>query len=270
MIIIIFLFGLCIGSFINAFVFRLHEKRNARYKKINLSILNGRSICPNCKHQLSAIDLVPVFSWLLLGGKCRYCGHKISIQYPLIEVLTAVIFVISYIKWPYSFSFYGWLEFSVWLLLASIFIILAVYDYKWLILPNKIVFYLTIIGLLELFLLNYGNGIHFMGILLAIGAGFLISFFFYFLFILSKGQWIGGGDVKIAFVLGILAGNPINALSLIFIASLLGTFFSIPSLINRKRKINSHIPFGPFLILATFIVFIFASNITSIYHNLYF
>jgi len=270
MIIIIFLFGLCIGSFINAFVFRHHENKSSKYKNANLSIVSGRSICPNCKHQLSAIDLVPVFSWIFLGGKCRYCKNKISPQYPVVEILTAIFFLISFIDWPYGFSVFGWVEFILWLLILTNFIILSVYDFKWLILPNKIVFFLSIVGIIEVAMISFSNHKDYLSFIGSLLAGGLLFGFFYILFQLSSGKWIGGGDVKIAFVLGVIAITPINAMVLIFIASVLGTFFSLPSITLKKRKLNSHIPFGPFLILATFIVFIYSSNIQSIYHSLYF
>ena len=106
-ILIIFILGLCFGSFINAFVFRLHEKTNKQYSNINLSIVNGRSICPNCKHELIPLDLVPIVSWLLLKGKCRYCSKSISAQYPLVEFTTALLFLCSYIYWPYAFGASG-------------------------------------------------------------------------------------------------------------------------------------------------------------------
>ena len=129
-ILIIFILGLCFGSFINAFVFRLHEKTNKQYSNINLSIVNGRSICPNCKHELIPLDLVPIVSWLLLKGKCRYCSKSISAQYPLVEFTTALLFLCSYIYWPYAFGASGVILLSFWYVLLVGLISLALYDYK--------------------------------------------------------------------------------------------------------------------------------------------
>jgi leader peptidase (prepilin peptidase) / N-methyltransferase len=270
LLLIIVILGLCLGSFLNAFVYRLNENTKIKSRKNKLSITKGRSICPSCKHVLGPMDLFPVLSWVFLRGKCRYCKNKISPQYPVVEILTAIFFLISFIDWPYGFSVFGWVEFILWLLILTHFIILSVYDFKWLILPNKIVFFLSIVGIIEVAMISFSNHKDYLSFIGSLLAGGLLFGFFYILFQLSSGKWIGGGDVKIAFVLGVIAITPINAMVLIFIASVLGTFFSLPSITLKKRKLNSHIPFGPFLILATFIVFIYSSNIQSIYHSLYF
>src|SRR5580700_9634934 len=118
-IVVLAVLGLCLGSFVNALVWRLHEQSNPKQKTKNkkqkakqlsaneLSILRGRSMCPDCHHQLAAKDLVPVISWLDLRGKCRYCHRPISIQYPLVELATAGLFVFSYFFWPLAFNGVG-------------------------------------------------------------------------------------------------------------------------------------------------------------------
>ena len=268
MIFVIFCLGLIFGSFINALVFRMHEKNNKKYKKIDLSIFTGRSICPNCKHVLAPIDLIPVFSWIYLRGKCRYCKAKISVQYPLVELTTAILFLFSYILWPYGFTVIGACELFVWLVIVLGFISLSIYDLKWLILPNKAVLMLTIVGILNLLIFTIIFNHHYTGALLAILSGLIIFGFFWILFIISNGRWIGGGDVKIGFLLGLLAGTPIKSFLVIFLASLLGTLFFSPSLILSKRKIKSQIPFGPFLILASYIVFLCGSRIIDWYNTI--
>src|SRR5882762_114793 len=107
-IVVLAILGLCFGSFVNAAVWRIYAQEQVKSKKLqvkkstNLSIVNGRSVCPHCEHELAAKDLMPVFSWLSLGGKCRYCKKPISRQYPLVELLTAVLFVFSYLYWPFT------------------------------------------------------------------------------------------------------------------------------------------------------------------------
>src|SRR4051794_11351319 len=96
---ILLFLGLCFGSFINALVWRVHEQEKGK-KTRNLSILHGRSQCPHCGHELAAKDLIPVISWLLLKGKCRYCGQPISRQYPAVEATTSGWFLLSYYFWP--------------------------------------------------------------------------------------------------------------------------------------------------------------------------
>ena len=98
LIVIFFVLGVCFGSFVNALVWRIHEQSKPKKKRAasdkELSVVSGRSMCPNCKHTLSTKDLLPVISWLTLGGKCRYCSKPISWQYPSVEMLTALLFVV--------------------------------------------------------------------------------------------------------------------------------------------------------------------------------
>src|SRR5579864_137748 len=102
--VVLVVLGLSLGSFVNALVWRLHEQESVtkrrKSKKVDLSILHGRSICPNCHHELAVRDLVPVLSWLSLKGTCRYCGKPISWQYPIVEAATASLFILSYVYWP--------------------------------------------------------------------------------------------------------------------------------------------------------------------------
>src|SRR3990167_681571 len=146
--VLVVLLGLVAGSFVNAWVWR---RRQLEIKKQNrLSVVSGRSQCPDCGHQLSAKDLVPVISWLWLRGRCRYCKKPISRQYPIVELLTAAVFVLSYYYWPGGVETIGdWLSLSLWLLSLIGLVALAVYDSRWLILPNQIIYptlFITIVG----------------------------------------------------------------------------------------------------------------------------
>src|SRR5690242_7308270 len=107
--------GLCLGSFVNALVWRLHEQEELKIAKPKgwrkrlreLSIMRGRSMCPHCRYQLAVVDLVPVVSWLSLRGKCRYCSKPIGWQYPVVEAGVAVLFALSYVWWPLALHGYG-------------------------------------------------------------------------------------------------------------------------------------------------------------------
>src|SRR4051812_40657220 len=124
----LFTLGLCLGSFINALIWRLHE---------NKDWVKGRSQCPNCGHVLAAKDLIPVLSWLALRGRCRYCGRTISKQYPVVELLTGVAFAASYLYWPETLSESGQkLLLITWLTSLVGLMALLVYDFKWMLLPN--------------------------------------------------------------------------------------------------------------------------------------
>jgi prepilin signal peptidase PulO-like enzyme (type II secretory pathway) len=265
-IFVLILLGLAWGSFVNAFVWRLHEQQKSTKKKAHkdLSILKGRSMCPDCRHTLATKDLVPVLSWLSLGGKCRYCRKPISAQYPAVELLTAALFVLSYLFWPYGFLTAGIVQLVIWLATLVVFMILFVYDLRWMILPNKVVY-----PLIGLTVINVG-----LQVVLTSNLGLLVQAFwgviclaglFYALFQISGGKWIGGGDVKLAIALGLLVGGPVKALLLIFIASLLGVIITLPLLVQGKKSYTSRIPFGPFLIAASIIVYIFGNSLINIY-----
>ncbi|HVI60883.1 MAG TPA: prepilin peptidase [Candidatus Saccharimonadales bacterium] len=262
--------GLCLGSFVNALVWRLRaqaESEAAPGQAKRLSILHGRSMCPHCRHGLAAKDLVPVLSWLSLGGKCRYCGRPISAQYPLVEAATAGLFVASYLWWPAAFTPFQTALFVIWLLLLTGLMALLVYDLRWLLLPNKLVYPLSGLAALQAAALVVAADDPLMTLLnmvlaVAVGGGL-----FYVLFQLSGGKWIGGGDVKLGWLLGLIAATPARSLLLIFIAALLGSLVSLPLLAANRLKRSSTIPFGPFLIVAIVIVQLFGADIIQWYQK---
>ncbi len=268
LILIMFVLGICLGSFVNALVWRVYKQEHTKNKrdKAKYSISQGRSMCPNCKHTLAAKDLIPVISWLVLKGKCRYCRKNISWQYPAVELLTAILFLVSYYSWPYALNGLGATVFALWLILLTGLIALAVYDLKWFILPNRIVFPLfgiTGIYLLLRLIINRNDLIPVLGSSmwgLLIGGGI-----FWILFQVSNGKWIGGGDVKLGWLLGIIVGGPLASLLLIFIASLLGTFAAMPLIYKKKLGKQHHVPFGPFLIAACVIVLLVGGRMITWY-----
>jgi prepilin signal peptidase PulO-like enzyme (type II secretory pathway) len=268
---IIFLtfFGLAWGSFVNAAVWRLHEletrKKLTKKQKNELSIARGRSMCVQCKHTLAWYDLIPVVSWVGLRGKCRYCHGSISWQYPVVELLTAGLFVWSYAAWPFGFDAAGWLLFVFWLVFLVGFVALAVYDLKWMELPNKVVYPLTGLAVLQLLAKAVVTG-NIVGAVVGASLGFLvIGGLFYGLFQLSGGKWIGGGDVKLAFMIGPLVGGGFEALMVIFFASVMGTLVSLPLMARKSLRVSSRIPFGPFLLAATIVVYLYSERIISWY-----
>lgn len=256
--------GLALGSFVNACVWRLHEQSKRKKKQPELSILKGRSMCPHCKHSLGAKDLIPLLSWVELRGKCRYCQKQISYQYPLVELLTAILFVTSYLWWPYGVGTSAKILFGVWLITLVMFMILIIYDLRWMLLPNKIVYPLILLvfaGVLAQFGLTRDVSVltdAFWGVVCTSGL-------FYGLFQISKGKWIGGGDVKLAIALGLLVGGPVMACLLLFVASVLGVLVTLPSLLLGKRSYTSKIPFGPFLMIGCIVVFLFGQQLVDFY-----
>ena len=204
--IFITLLGLALGSFVNALVWRLHEqsKKKSRFNKADLSILTGRSMCPQCGHQLHAVDLIPVLSWLSLFGKCRYCIKSISWQYPLVELVFTLLLLISYHLWPYDAgSRLFFLQFGVWTLLLMIMMALAVYDQKWMILPTKLVRLAMALSVLLTCLIIADEGDYSVLISSLIGS-VVLGALFWLIYQISDGKWIGGGDVRLGFAMGLL------------------------------------------------------------------
>jgi len=275
MMIVIFLgvLGLCLGSFVNALVWRLRQKELVSEgkgdKKLvkRLSKANSRSMCPNCHHTLGVADLIPVVSWLMLGGKCRYCSKPISWQYPVVELATAVLFVFSYIYWPVIISGTGVAVFGLWLIVLTGLVALSVYDIKYMILPNSIItFTLVVAVFMQVFWQASSVNVAHQALMIVIAA-LLGSGLFYAIFQLSGGNWIGGGDVKLAVLLGVLVADPAKMLMVIFLASLGGTLFAVPLLASGKSRKKLLIPFGPFLIFATYVAVLFGTEIISWYQR---
>ncbi|MBI2098579.1 MAG: prepilin peptidase [Candidatus Wildermuthbacteria bacterium] len=239
----IFVFGLFIGSFLNAVVDRLEKGESA---------LRGRSYCPHCKHRLSWQDLIPVASFLMLGGKCRYCKRRISLQYPVIEIATGLIFFLSFKFQVSSFnqalSFETLNVFYLWTI-ASLLIVLFVYDLRHYILPDKIL--LPAIGIVLGYRILEVLGFRFAWDLGFVVSGFAAAAFFLTIFLLSRGRAMGFGDVKLAFFMGLFLGWP-NILVALFAAFFVGALVGIALIIMKKKAMRSEVPFGPFLIGGTF------------------
>jgi leader peptidase (prepilin peptidase)/N-methyltransferase len=258
-VLLLIVFGLIFGSFLNALTWRLHAKRDW---------VHERSECPRCHHQLGPLDLVPVFSWLFLHGKCRYC-HKPIPDSPLVELAVPALFILSYIYWPVPLSGQGLFDFVCWLIFVIGFVGLAVYDLRWFLLPDKIVFPLiglAIVQVLGDWLLFHHNWRLLGGPLLGV---IIISGLFYLLYVLSKGEWIGFGDVKLGIILGLLAGGALKALLILLTASLVGTFVSLPLLLQGKANRKTHLPFGPLLLVGMVIVGLWGTPLVAWYVGLF-
>ncbi len=261
--------GLAIGSFISASVWRLHEQEELviAKKKPNksLSITRGRSMCEHCGHTLAPKDLIPLFSWIGLQGRCQYCKAKLSWEYPVVELVTAVIFVLSYMAWDFGDTF-GYVSFGFWLVFLSALIFLALYDLKWLLLPNRVV-YPMIIGATILVIIEsvfFGGGIDVIKDS-AVGM-FFAGGIFYALFAVSKGRWIGGGDVKLGIFIGIFLGLSRSILTFI-LAFNVAAIIILPLLLLGVVKRKTPIPFGPFLIFATIISTLYGYEIIQWYSD---
>ncbi len=251
--IIIFFLGLSVGSFLNCVIYRLEKKEN---------FLTGHSYCPRCRHKLFWQDLIPILSFLEHKGKCRYCQKPISLQSPLVELTTGIIFVfLFYINFPnILLSVYYFLIFSF-------LIIIFVYDLKYYIIPDEIIFSAIGTAFLydifsSLFILRTLNLI-FNTLCSAFGA----SAFFLIIFLISKGRWLGFGDVKLAFFMGLFLGFP-NILIALFLAFFIGAIIGIELIFIKKKTLRSEVPFGPFLVTGTFLALFLGNQIINWYLNI--
>jgi prepilin signal peptidase PulO-like enzyme (type II secretory pathway) len=237
--------GLVIGSFLNCLVWRINTKKG---------IWLGRSVCPRCSHALDWKDLVPLVSWFCLGGKCRYCRQKISWQYPAVEMLTVVVFVLMYFKFGFT------LTLLANLITASFLIVIFIYDIKYYLILDRVSLPAIIFAIFSVLVFNYG----FMNHLAAavIGSGFFALQYF-----LSGGRWVGGGDIRLGFLMGVVLGLP-QVVAAIFIAYFLGAIVGVGLLLTKKKKMGSEVPFGAFLVPATLIVILYGNQIMNWYWSI--
>lgn len=260
-VIILATLGLIFGSFINALTDRIQAKKDW---------VKARSQCDRCNHTLAAMDLVPLFSWLGLKGKCRYCKKPISIQNPIVELSLAIVFIASYYFWPGSVIGSGqWLLFITWLLSAVGLMALLVYDLRFMLLPNKLIYPTLAVatsGRLVYLILYQPNRLH--GLLMWLTSVAVASGVFLAIFVLSKGKWIGYGDVRLGLVTGTVLADPQLSFFMVFVASILGTIFVLPALLSGNKTLSAKVAYGPFLIIATFLVLLFGHSLVEQYKDL--
>ena len=236
----LFLFGLATGSFLNCVIYRLETGG---------SFLKGRSFCPHCKHKLSWLDLIPVLGFVFLQGKCRYCGKKISLQYPLVELATGFLFVLAF--WHFGFG----ISLIPWLFVLSSLIAIFVYDLKHYIIPDSLVFAAIVVAAVFNFNL--------LALLSALGA----AGFFLAIVLISRGKWMGVGDIKLAFLMGLMLSWPAILLAL-FLAFSIGAIIGLGLMAVGRKTFKSEVPFGPFLVIGTFIALFWGEIIIEWYLQL--
>ena len=265
----IFLFGLCVGSFLNCVIYLLESKQEPVRRQRRRTGLLGRSFCPYCGHILSWKDLIPVLSFLILRGKCRYCQKPISLQYPLVEIATLSLFPLIF-NFQFSifnefsiFNFQNFIISSFLLLIACFLIIIFVYDLKHYIIPDKVIYPAIGITFIYQIIFNFQTPAFFNLIL----SGFGAAGFFLAIVLISRGKWMGLGDVKLAFLMGLLLGFP-NILAALFLAFSIGAIIGTGLIIKGKKTLKSEVPFGPFLIIGTFIAMFWGERIIEWYLSL--
>ena len=246
----IFIIGLIFGSFYNVVGYRLPN---------NMSIVFPASHCPKCNHKLKFYELIPVFSYMFLKGKCKSCKEKISLFYPLFELLTGILFLLSYLVFGFTF------EFLISIVFISILIIVSISDLKYYIIPDEVLIVGSIIIIILLLINSFINDISlFTGVLMPIlngGASFALLYLFkFFGDLLFQKECLGGGDIKLLFVIGLVIGFDMSIVC-IFIASFIALPLSIVSLIKNNNNI---LPFGPYLSVAAIIILLTNLNLDMI------
>ncbi len=265
-------FGAIIGSFLNVVALRFNTGKS----------INGRSACFVCRQPLQWYELVPVFSFIFLKGKCKTCEAKISAQYPLVEASTAFIFALIAVTETSWFSVVNQLVlfnlFFYWII-ASILTVIAIYDFKHKIIPDSLSFVFAALSLIRLFVL-YGSQLFHMPLLLDLLAGPILFVPFYLLWVVSKGAWMGLGDAKLAVGIGFLLGLA-QGISAVISAFWIGSAVMIlvivaqhihhhfKRLIHKKTPahdltLKSEIPFAPFLIVGILVAYLFHLDIMSV------
>jgi prepilin signal peptidase PulO-like enzyme (type II secretory pathway) len=266
-IIIFFIFGLIIGSFLGAVNYRLKTAEDIVFK---------RSHCPRCKKTIRWFDNIPLLSFIVLHGRCRDCRKYISWEYPLIELMTGVLFAgvaIKFLGAPIlgiSGIIVGSVGTSVivdmsFLLFTVCYLALIFWhDYDYMLIPDAVVYPAIVVTFFyqiykyiqsPLSIVNLHSPLT-GAIVAALGA----ALFFFLLIWISKGKWIGGGDVKLGFLAGLIVGWP-KILFVFFFSYLIGSVVSLALIVLKKKTWKSQIPFGPFIVAAILLVLFFSDQI---------
>lgn len=277
--------GAILGSFVGAQIWRLRAHQLTEDKKAGekvdrkelkklspliKKVSKDRSRCLSCGHELALYDLIPVFSWVISLGRCRYCKQFIGWMEILLEVVMAGLFVLSVVFWPGSLMD-SWqvILLSLWLVGLVLLAILFVYDLKWLLLPDAINIPFIIVGAI------------FAGLRLSLAEDFsknltsllgsiaILSGVYMLLYLFSKYRygedktWVGFGDVKLGLGLSLFLGNWLLAFAALFAANLIGTLLVLPSMFRGKLQANSRICFGPLLIVGFLLAWFFSQQILT-------
>ena len=268
------LLGVVLGSFAGAQVWRVrarqlrtdkqtghpYDKHEWRQLRVLLqgTVRDDRSRCLQCGHVLAWYDLLPVVSWLSTGGRCRYCQQFIGWFELVMELVLGVGLALSYLVWPWVLPASS-LLFAVWVVVALVLMILAAYDAKWQLLPDPLNYGLMALG--ALFVLVRMTTLHDVDLVSLTGAVALLAGLYGGLYAISRGAWIGFGDVKLCVGLALLLGDWRLAFMTLFFSNMLGCIIVLPGLARGQLNTRSQVPFGPLLIIGCVISLLFGGSI---------
>ncbi|MDD2917141.1 MAG: prepilin peptidase [Candidatus Gracilibacteria bacterium] len=277
----LFILGTLFGSFASVVIWRIRTGEGG--------IATGRSHCPKCHHVLGARDLFPIFSWVFLRGRCRFCQEKISPVYPLLELATGMLFMLSgYFFIDPTLIFTGnmmeCMRLLLFLLVAFVTIVFVFYDILFMEIPDEVLIPVNILLFVLLFVTSIGVPLplfrHFLPfqndmfnhlldipLLNAMVGAFAIFAFFYLQIFISHGKWMGGGDLRIALFMGLVGGAKIALLGL-FLSYLVGSVIGAGILLSTRNR-NTEVPFGPYLALGLYISLFWYTPIVDWYTKLF-
>ncbi len=238
----LFIIGLSVGSFLNVLIDRL-PKGDA---------ITGRSYCDHCKKKIEAYDLIPVFSYLYLQGKCRFCGKKINPRYPFVEILTGVLFVLTFLYAPVDPLTLKILYLGV----ISTLIVIFFSDLKYQIIPDRmqLLFALFALGIL------FYQGLTPSDFVLRVLRGFLIASPLAFIYLYTAGKGMGFADIKFALIMGAFLGVRAGFIGL-YLAFIVGSVWGLTLIALKKKSFKSRVAFGPFLVVGTVLSILFYEQI---------
>jgi len=243
--------GSIVGSFLNAWIWRT---------RMGMSIVCGRSMCPHCHHELGFFDLIPIISFFIRKKTCHYCHQKISWQYPFVEVSVAALFL--FVAWVHADTAFQLSFFMIKdLVVVTLLTVIFVYDFLYLEIWDRT----TTIPALILFPLSIFFGwVSWQSMLIGIGIG---AGFFLLQYVVSKGKWVGGGDIRLGIFMGVVLGYPRVILALLF-AYIIGAGISLLLIACKKKRLASETPFGTYLALGTCIALFWGDRIIDWYISL--
>lgn len=261
------IFGLAIGSFVNAWLWRFHA---------NESVVKGRSHCPNCRSVIAWQDLIPLISYLLLKGRCRACSKRISVQYPLVELACAILFGLSALDVVGGATYLSWLHIATLArndISIVILLFLFIYDLRYGLLPdqvtlpalggfaivNSLIFFPAECSYTLSCMIQKGIGTTVFALL--IGGGF-----FLLQYLVSRGRWVGGGDIRLGALIGAMVGFP-HILVALFLAYMAGSLVALPLLLLGRVRFGMGIPFGPFLCTGAFLTLFWGHELILIWQR---
>jgi len=278
--------GAVLGSFVGAQVWRLRARQLVhdqelgekidkselkRLKPLISKLKSDRSRCLSCGHVLAWYDLVPVLSWLMLRGRCRYCHHPIGWTEIALELVLSGLFVLSVVFWPGSFAQpIEWVKLMIWLVALVSLAINFIYDSRWFLLVSSLNWLLiTAGGLFAVLSLSQSSSLM-ADISSLLGAMMILGGLYTLLWLVSKGRWVGEGDIYLGFGLALFLGDWRYAFITLFAANLIGTLVILPLLATGRLGRGSQVPFGPFLMVGFLVAWFFGELIINWYQSIMF